>query len=523
LPDGVKVMLAEMSDEDVDSWLGILVRQEILFSRPAGNTRQYVFRHALLQQAAYALLSPSDEISAHYIAGDFLENNGERDAMVLADHYEKGQKPEHAIRWLRVAANQAMAVDDLKAALDRVDRGVRLGAKGDDLAELRVVESEARYWKGEYVEAEKAAREGGDCESPVLQLRARSALVAALGPQAQYEEISGIDKALGGCPSEPDRFLAWIDCKYNAAAFLAAAGQSEARDEVIALMESQRERLDSVLLARLESMRAHIARSDDRPLAMVEGFKRAWEIFEQAGHRRAGVEALANSGSALMELAQLEEAEAQARKAWEVSERLGLSHMTGGVYYLLCNILAYKGALDEARRFGEMALDYTTKHDDNYFRSFALLYLSIVHYLAHDFAKSELTAREAWMAVDGNPALQPFASALVARGLLGQGMLAEALLLAEEAHTRLESVGTVQDGEATIRLAYAECLLAAAKPQEARRVLAKAIDRLRGKARTIENAEWRNSFLIRIPEHKGIVVLAQRAGLVADSLGVCCA
>jgi serine/threonine protein kinase/tetratricopeptide (TPR) repeat protein len=516
LPEGVKVMLADLSDEDVDSWLDILVRKEILFSRPVGNTRQYVFRHALLQQAAYALLSPGDQISAHYIAGDFLENNGERDAMVLADHYEKGQKPERAIRWLRVAANQAMEVDDLKAALDRVERGVRLGAQGDDLAELRVVESEARYWKGEYVEAERAAREGGSCTDPELRLRAQSALIAALGPQAKYEEIGDIDKALGECPKEPDRFLAWLDCKYNAAAFLAVAGHSKARYEVIELMDSQKERLDSVLLGRLESMRAHVARADDRPVGMVEGFKRASKIFEQAGHRRAGIEALANSGSGLMELAQLEEAEIQTRKVWEVSERMGLHHMDGGIYYLLCNILAYKGDLDEARSFGEMALDYTAKHNDNYFRSFALLYLSLVHYLACDFGKSEARAREGLVAVDGNPALEPFANALIARALLRQGMVVEALHLAEHAHAGLETVGTVQDGEATIRLAYAECLLAVSRRQDARIVLAKAIDRLRGKARTIESPEWRRSFLLRIPEHKGIVELAESVELVSD-------
>jgi predicted ATPase len=157
---GVKALVGDMNDDDVDRWLQILCDKEILFSRPAGAARQHVFRHGLLHQAAYAMLSPKEEVNGHFLAGHFLEEQGERDAIVLADHFEKGQKPERAVRWLRVAANQAMEVDDLKAALDRVERGVRLGAGGDDLAELRVVEAEARYWKGEYVEAERAAREG---------------------------------------------------------------------------------------------------------------------------------------------------------------------------------------------------------------------------------------------------------------------------------------------------------------------------------------------------------------------------
>ena len=81
-----------MADEDVDRWLEILVSKEILFSRPVGATRQHVFRHALLHQAAYAMLSPKEVVNGHYLAGDFLEEQSERDAIVLADHFEKGEK-----------------------------------------------------------------------------------------------------------------------------------------------------------------------------------------------------------------------------------------------------------------------------------------------------------------------------------------------------------------------------------------------------------------------------------------------
>jgi hypothetical protein len=186
---GVKALMGEMDDEDVDRWLEILVSKEILFSRPVGNTFQHVFRHALLYQAAYAMLSPKAEVSGHYLAGHFLEEQGERDAIVLADHFEKGEKPERAVRWLRVAANQAMEVDDLKAAIERVERGVRLGAQGDDLAELRIVESEARYWKGEYVEAERAAREGRKCYGTQAGAAGDECAYRGLGPQAKYEEI----------------------------------------------------------------------------------------------------------------------------------------------------------------------------------------------------------------------------------------------------------------------------------------------------------------------------------------------
>src|ERR1019366_6035394 len=90
---GVKALVGDMDGDDIDRWLEILVDKEILFSRPIGNPHQHVSRHALLYQAAYAMLSPKDEVGGHCLAGFFLEESGERDAIVLADHFEKGQKP----------------------------------------------------------------------------------------------------------------------------------------------------------------------------------------------------------------------------------------------------------------------------------------------------------------------------------------------------------------------------------------------------------------------------------------------
>ena len=358
---GVKALVGDMHDDDIDRWLEILVDKEILFSRPTGNTRQLVFRHALLYQAAYAMLSPKDEVGGHCLAGFFLEEAGERDAIVLADHFEKGKQPERAVRWLRVAANQAMEVDDLKAALDRVERGVRLGAQGDDLAELRVVESEARFWKGEYAEAERAAREARKCEDPKLALRAISALIQGLGPQAKYEEISQLDRDLEDRPAQPELLRAWLECRVYCTGYLASIGQYEARERTLKLLEAERDNLDPFLIGRTETMKAHLACAQDRPADQAAGFNRAAEFFESAGHRRASTEALGNAGMALMELGRLEEAEAQVRKLLTIAERMGLTHLLGGTYYMLSNILAYRGCLDEARAFGERAVDWTDR------------------------------------------------------------------------------------------------------------------------------------------------------------------
>ncbi len=48
------------------------------------------FRHGLLRDAAYAMLTESDRTNGHALAGEWLEAAGEKDALTLADHFERG-------------------------------------------------------------------------------------------------------------------------------------------------------------------------------------------------------------------------------------------------------------------------------------------------------------------------------------------------------------------------------------------------------------------------------------------------
>ena len=112
--------------------------------------------------------------------------------------------------------------------------------------------------------------------------------------------------------------------------------------------------------------------------------------------------------------------------------------------------------------------------------------------------------------------VRPFAIALLARALLAQGCRAEALVSARDAYAQLESLGVVDDGEATIRLALAECLIAVGDTLAAREVLAKAAGRILASAEAIEDPAIRESFLTRIPEHRRILELARELATSAN-------
>jgi tetratricopeptide (TPR) repeat protein len=287
---------------------------------------------------------------------------------------------------------------------------------------------------------------------------------------------------------------------------------------MLALLEAERARLDPILVGRMESMRSYVARTDGKLAQSVECMRRSWEHFEHAGHLREGTEALANIGMALMELGQLEEAESQIRKLRSIVDRMGLTHMIGGTLYMLSNILAYQGALDEARTFGERALSWTAEHNDQFFHQPALLYLSFIEHLARNYPLAERYAQRAVAALESNPSLQPFALALLAQALLAQGRLEEAVSFGRKAYEQFQALGNVMDGEATIRLVRAECLVSSSESELAKEILQSAIYWLGKRASAISNVEWRHSFLNRIPEHRRILELSIKMGICVDGL-----
>ena len=201
------------------------------------------------------------------------------------------------------------------------------------------------------------------------------------------------------------------------------------------------------------------------------------------------------------------------RQALVTVQKLGINYMLGCCLQALTNILAYKGSLDEARRVGEQAVAATIAQNDRRFQGFAEAYLSVTEYLAGDYARAEHYARAAMATWESVRPARPFAVALLARALLAQGRLAEALPNARDAFAQLEILRIVDDGEATIRLALAECLVAAGDQPAAHEAVATTTQWLRTRAETIDDPAMREAFLTRIPEHRRILELAREAGV----------
>ena len=179
--------LAALLDDNVGvaNWLDQLVERELVSvvrESRLGDEREYRFRHALVREAAYAMLTDRDRKRGHLRAGEWLESrfhadgNLDRgaaiDAVVLAEHFERGEDPRRASGWYQRAAEQALEGDDLPIAIDCAERAVTsllavdTASSAEDrerLGELRQLQSGAHIWRGEYSLA--AARMSSDAPS----------------------------------------------------------------------------------------------------------------------------------------------------------------------------------------------------------------------------------------------------------------------------------------------------------------------------------------------------------------------
>jgi tetratricopeptide (TPR) repeat protein len=137
-----------------------LVRQEVLGEERTskwGGQREYRFRHALLRDAVYATLAEADRADAHRGAAAWLESVGESDPAVLAEHYDLGAAPEQAAAFFARAAAQAVQRNDFDRAMSHVNRALALRPDAGRVGELRAIEAEVLYWRGDLAEAAERA------------------------------------------------------------------------------------------------------------------------------------------------------------------------------------------------------------------------------------------------------------------------------------------------------------------------------------------------------------------------------
>jgi tetratricopeptide (TPR) repeat protein len=469
-----------------------------------GGEDEYVFRHALVREAAYEMLTEEDRALGHKLAGGWLEGAGERDAMTLATHFDRGGDLDRAAGWYRTAAVQALEGNDLAGAVARVDRGIACGASGALLSELCLIRAEAHRWQASFAEGMSwAARAQGELPkgSPGWFAALREALASMVDPNDRDRVLAAADLLIELWSGSAEVIEAQVGAMAWAVIRLLVMGEKDrARTIYDKLLEVEGRFGDEPEL-RGSIGTAHAfwqAFAEGDMSAAGERFQAASESFLEAGDLRSVCHMRANLAHVYNELGAYRENVELLRATIADSRRLGLANFEAAAQSFLGKVLLMLARYDAAIEAETEAIAAFVKQGDRRLEGVAHAYLGLILRRMGELSRAEVEARKAVELLSLLPTLAPLSLAVLSSVLLAQGHVAEALAEARSAHAAAEQA---EEGEALIRLVLVEALLAGGEVEAAREAVERAGARLIERSETIKNPAWRRAFLEDVEEN----------------------
>lgn len=529
--DGVRALLGEgASPADVQSAIHICIQRELLVrrrtSRLAGQ-EEIAFRHALVRDAAAAMVAEEAVAAGHVRVAEWLERAGEHDPVVLAEHFERGGSPARAAEAFRRAATLALEGNDLDAVIRLADRGLACAPSGPVAGELWALEAEAHSWRGRYTDCERCALaalpllpDGSTARWRTLSLACDSA--AKLNHRDVAERF--LREILE--PARPaEGAMAWVDAVARVSfVVLLYFGEGRLLDAALARLDEV-ERLpalmDPVVQAGISRARASLL--NRRGGFSLPHLRESIRRFEEAGDLRRAAAGQTNLGFALVQFGAYEEARDCLVRALSATERLGLRNPAATAKHNLGLVLALVGDPASGRALEQEAIESFRAQNDARLTGASQAYLACILALEGDLSGAEQEARAALATLgDAVPAVRAFALGALAEVRLRRGDPAGALAAADMAAELAGALGgSIEEGDARFRLARAEALAALGRGEEARLAIAAARSRLLVRAAAIPEGRYRESFLHAVAENARTLALADAwgAGAAAVSSG----
>jgi hypothetical protein len=498
-----------------DLCLRTLVDGEVIacrsVSRVPGET-EFEFRHSLVRDAAYRLLTKEDMAQGHGVAAAWLEDAKATEPLALADHWERGGEPLRAVPYYQLASESALDGDDFAAAEAFASRAIACGAAGQRLGRLRWLRAEALHWRGDLAGAAEALVHAlwvleiaSDAWYGALTLACRIAGIT--GDLARLHELADM---LGTAP--PERWrpaalramaqmayrLRWLGDREGAAPF-------EATVEVAGLAAD----LDPTAAADVLRIRAELAlqRGDVGGYAMLQ--EQVLAAHKRIGGQRAACFQSVNVGEAWMVVGELPAAERLLEATLRDATRAGLRAVVAWSQQVLGNTLRYLGRPVDALSVLARSVQEYDAIGERPMESLSLAWRSRALLAVGDLAAAEAEARRAVELSDVSGfQVEPLCS--LACALLACGRPADALHAARRGAELAEKYGNGGSiDDSPIHLVLAEALAATGDHEAARAVIARARAKLLRGAEAMPS-ERRHTFLEAVPPHARILALAER-------------
>ncbi|WP_437752157.1 protein kinase domain-containing protein [Sorangium sp. So ce1389] len=504
---GLLALLGGAAEQEaIDRGLSALVAGEIVAfqseSRLAGEP-EYRFRHALTRDAAYSLLTDDERVLGHRAAGAYLEAAGERDNLVLAEHYELGKDTARAGHFFLRAAQQANRGGDSEATLAHVHRGLRCDVSEDVRLRLLGLHDEGHAWRGDY-------RAGSTYSDELLRLAPPGSAVWWIGLGGKVCRVM-----VFGTPEEETDVLRLVEqaeqmevtpetLERSVLCWYAIVGMTllRCRFDIAARALAHLDALVNSSAANDPGLRgwrdlAHVVMGAEQSFAALRRARAAERSLKEAGYLRGMQMARILAGINMRRLGRPVEAEQELRATLDT----GFGPITAMRTACLIECIAERGALVKAEREAVLFVESMVGKDSPADEGLARWVLSEVLLRKGDAARAEAEAR-AGCALLTNVTLYLWPGLIVvAAAQLAQGRAADALATARHVLDHGKAFSAFAPKAALVRLVHAESLHALGEHTAAAAVLDDARRRLLEQAEQIDDPELRRSFLEGVPEH----------------------
>lgn len=508
---GVAAVLGQTAtDPAVEHWLSELVDAELV--QPHGQSRlgihrEYGFRHALVRDAAYSLLTDSDLATGHLQAAEFLAAACETNAAIIAEHFERSGDKQRASDYYLRAAEDSLERGDYAGAARQVDCGIGCGPDGEALGLLHSIGITARYYLNRFegiaeawTVALKLLRPGslGWCRS------IHGAIIAALGRQ-DAAAMSELLSLMLHTEPEPNARASYIETIGWVSTGLVVAAPD-------AMMQMIGTRLSAVVELAAQSTPAilrylHFYEASMRlwrypqPWRVLhvsrEGLRLSSEVGDHKlflGFSSAGIEyawlQLGDLDGARQRLLSIEQLVTQNQ------ERLYLGFWRHNLAWILCEYND-TDAWDQAEKLGDLLSADTSGMI--FLPTWGQGILARVALLRGRMEEAERLARAAMLLFPVMSLWLTRTAAVQIRALIGLGQASQSTAVAEQVLAQIPMLGGAGFTEVEFRLAASEAFHAAMDFKRAHAELRETLRQIQLRADDIPEPFWRNSYLTRNP------------------------
>ena len=516
--NGVFALLGE-EEEAHGSAFNMLLEAELLVrsnTRRFANEEEYTFRHELIREASYGMLTERDRRLGHRLAGAWLEKIGEIDPAILAEHFELGGDGERAMHYYLQSAEQALRAGDYAATLSMAARGIKNVSPGDVPAGFWALQAEAAYWGGNCDLALSSAIEALSRESPGTSVYCRALLGAIGGALLLQRPVALRDATAHLYQVEPTRenvvmlaqaFLQLVN------AFVLSGGRNAAEPFLTRMQDTCAPFMkeEPAVAGCIEHARGTFARSGEQdPFMALKADRAAKRHFEQVGYQPLEWQCQAFIAQDLYELGAFHEADQCVATILDraPAENLSLAQLIARNQFALLRLAQREIA--EAEAYARETVVHCTRQGEALHGKAAQLIVveALIERGEIESAGTELEKGRA--TGPGIRHLDAWARTLEAVLLLRQGQAVESARAAEAALATARVAGVFWPRHSLAVLTHLEALIAGGDRAEARTALRGAHHVLLLRADAVEDPVYSKGFLHDIREHARIIELAKQ-------------